>query len=235
MLIKNKIFLTLVLFTVSCGILFGQATAQKPKIPPPSHLDLAPQISGEQVKNDLDEFRKKLNGAKKLPSTLSEYMKQLERAAKREKDDKTGEEIKEPPVASVSSVRNLRRIYYRLITHPDLEEVTGVNIEWFHNVYNATENIRVPAKYIEHALIVKDEALYEKARDAYVKGIDSVLDAMKAKMPKLNSEKLQIIKDKNKKRREKEYYLREEQKLKAAAAAAAAAKKNSANRSAEKK
>ena len=208
----NKLTTALAAVLILCACAL-HAQRQTEKIPPPLPRDLVPLITMEQVKEKLDTFRKSLNETKELPENLNEYRLRLERAAKKEKDSKTGETVKAPGNVSFSSVRMLRASFFSLCTHPDLEEVTAIKKEWFADIYNATEAMSVPAKYLEHALATNDNNLYIEARKAYIAGAENVLKAMKAKRVKYDSEQLQKIKDINRKRREKEYYAREKARL----------------------
>ncbi len=119
-----------------------------------------------------------------------------------------------------------------VVTHPELEEVTGISKNWYVDIYNKSIELLAPVQKLTAFRQTPDEAMYRKIKEDITKKRNAVLELMDSKKTKLSKAELLDIKKKNVKERKaayiktyKMYQAYEAKKAREAAAAAAAAKK----------
>jgi hypothetical protein len=90
---------------------------------------------------------------------------------------------------------------YKVVTNPDLEEVTGNRRDWYRNLYLLLNKIESPVKALEQAIRKDDADAYYTACAEYDRLMNEVSKAYNTRPIPLSPKEYQAFRQANRERR----------------------------------
>ena len=113
--------------------------------------------------------------------------------------------------------RSQMKKLYKVVTNPDLEEVTGNRRDWYRNLYLLLNKIESPVKALEQAIRKDDADAYYAACVEYDRLMNEVSKAYNTRPIPLSPKEYQAFRQANRERRQQEYLQKQAQQAQFAA------------------